>query len=197
VAPGRPRSALIGPSGCGKSTPLGSLNRMYALYPGQRAEGEIIMDGANILSQRIDLARLRSRSGMAFQRPTPPPSERDGQNCSTQSFAVCCGAVTYAVIYGPSNCQREAIVFSLGEAARFAVRYMKEGRPDVRVRLPGGDTLGFEDFQQAVFAGRLTDKGAPPQPRTEPAISKPAQVQVRWHYPVDARGASRADLPNV
>jgi phosphate transport system ATP-binding protein len=66
-------TALIGPSGCGKSTLLRTLNRMYALYPGQRAEGEIMMDGENILGQRMDLARLRSRIGMVFQKPTPFP----------------------------------------------------------------------------------------------------------------------------
>jgi phosphate transport system ATP-binding protein len=66
-------TALIGPSGCGKSTLLRALNRMYALYPGQRAEGEILMDGVNILGPRVDLARLRSRIGMVFQKPTPFP----------------------------------------------------------------------------------------------------------------------------
>ena len=66
-------TALIGPSGCGKSTLLRTLNRMYALYPGQRAEGEIMMDGENLLSPRMDLAKLRSRIGMVFQKPTPFP----------------------------------------------------------------------------------------------------------------------------
>jgi phosphate transport system ATP-binding protein len=66
-------TALIGPSGCGKSTLLRTINRMYALYPGQRAEGEILMDGENILGPRVDLARLRSRIGMVFQKPTPFP----------------------------------------------------------------------------------------------------------------------------
>jgi phosphate transport system ATP-binding protein len=66
-------TALIGPSGCGKSTLLRTLNRMYALYPGQRAEGEILMDGEDILAARMDLARLRSRIGMVFQKPTPFP----------------------------------------------------------------------------------------------------------------------------
>ena len=66
-------TALIGPSGCGKSTLLRTLNRMYALYPGQRAEGEILMDGEDMLSPRMDLARLRSRIGMVFQKPTPFP----------------------------------------------------------------------------------------------------------------------------
>jgi phosphate transport system ATP-binding protein len=66
-------TALIGPSGCGKSTLLRTLNRMYALYPGQRAEGEILLDGENILTSRMELARLRSRIGMVFQKPTPFP----------------------------------------------------------------------------------------------------------------------------
>jgi phosphate transport system ATP-binding protein len=66
-------TALIGPSGCGKSTLLRTLNRMYALYPGQRAEGEIMIDGENVLSPRTDLARLRARVGMVFQKPTPFP----------------------------------------------------------------------------------------------------------------------------
>ncbi len=66
-------TALIGPSGCGKSTLLRTLNRMYALYPGQKATGEILIDGENALSPRTDLARLRARVGMVFQKPTPFP----------------------------------------------------------------------------------------------------------------------------
>jgi len=66
-------TALIGPSGCGKSTLLRTLNRMYALYPGQRAEGQIMLDGEDILGPGIDLARLRARVGMVFQKPTPFP----------------------------------------------------------------------------------------------------------------------------
>jgi phosphate transport system ATP-binding protein len=66
-------TAFIGPSGCGKSTVLRVLNRMYDLYPNQRAEGEVILDGANILSPKQDLNLLRSRMGMVFQKPTPFP----------------------------------------------------------------------------------------------------------------------------
>jgi phosphate transport system ATP-binding protein len=66
-------TALIGPSGCGKSTLLRTLNRMYALYPGQRAEGEIMLDGQNILASGVELAQLRARVGMVFQKPTPFP----------------------------------------------------------------------------------------------------------------------------
>ena len=65
--------AFIGPSGCGKSTLLRTLNRMYDLYPGQRAEGEINFDGENILNPKQDLNLLRSRIGMVFQKPTPFP----------------------------------------------------------------------------------------------------------------------------
>jgi len=66
-------TAFIGPSGCGKSTLLRAFNRMYELYPGQHATGEILLDGENILSPRTDLFRLRARVGMVFQKPTPFP----------------------------------------------------------------------------------------------------------------------------
>jgi phosphate transport system ATP-binding protein len=66
-------TAFIGPSGCGKSTLLRVLNRMYDLYPHQRAVGEVMFDGQNILSSKQDLNLLRSRIGMVFQKPTPFP----------------------------------------------------------------------------------------------------------------------------
>jgi len=66
-------TALIGPSGCGKSTLLRTMNRIYGLYPGQRAAGEIVLDGENILDRKVDVATLRSRVGMVFQKPTPFP----------------------------------------------------------------------------------------------------------------------------
>ena len=66
-------TALIGPSGCGKSTLLRTFNRMYALYPGQRATGRIMMDGEDILTSKEDLSMLRARIGMVFQKPTPFP----------------------------------------------------------------------------------------------------------------------------
>ena len=66
-------TALIGPSGCGKSTLLRIFNRMYDLYPNQRAEGEVLLDGENILAQDLDLNLLRARVGMVFQKPTPFP----------------------------------------------------------------------------------------------------------------------------
>jgi phosphate transport system ATP-binding protein len=66
-------TALIGPSGCGKSTLLRVLNRMYALYPKQRAEGDVRIGGQDILSPTVDVAELRYRVGMVFQKPTPFP----------------------------------------------------------------------------------------------------------------------------
>jgi len=65
--------AILGPSGCGKSTLLRVLNRMYDLYPGQRAEGQVFFDGTNILDPGLDLNLLRARVGMVFQKPTPFP----------------------------------------------------------------------------------------------------------------------------
>ena len=66
-------TALIGPSGCGKSTLLRCFNRIYSLYPDQRATGEVLLDGRDILSPSIDVNELRSRVGMVFQKPTPFP----------------------------------------------------------------------------------------------------------------------------
>ena len=66
-------TAFIGPSGCGKSTLLRTLNRMYSLYPGQRAVGEILLDGDDILAPGVDINMLRAKVGMVFQKPTPFP----------------------------------------------------------------------------------------------------------------------------
>jgi len=66
-------TAFIGPSGCGKSTLLRTFNRLYELYPGQRAEGEIHLDGENILDKKQDITMLRAKVGMVFQKPTPFP----------------------------------------------------------------------------------------------------------------------------
>ncbi len=71
--PERRVTGMIGPSGCGKSTLLRVLNRMYDLYPGQRATGEVMMGDVNLLASDIDLNALRSRIGMVFQKPTPFP----------------------------------------------------------------------------------------------------------------------------
>ncbi len=71
--PDRSVTAIIGPSGCGKSTLLRVFNRIYALYPGQRAHGTVLMDGTDILDDAVDVTRLRARVGMVFQKPTPFP----------------------------------------------------------------------------------------------------------------------------
>jgi len=71
--PDRQVTGIIGPSGCGKSTLLRVLNRMNDLYPGQRATGEVLLDGENILDPSVDVNALRARVGMVFQRPTPFP----------------------------------------------------------------------------------------------------------------------------
>jgi len=71
--PERQVTGMIGPSGCGKSTLLRILNRMYSLYPGQRATGQVTMDGINLIDKKVDLNWLRSRIGMVFQKPTPFP----------------------------------------------------------------------------------------------------------------------------
>jgi phosphate transport system ATP-binding protein len=71
--PERQVTGMIGPSGCGKSTLLRVLNRMYDLYPGQRATGRAMMDGQNIIDSDTDLNSLRARIGMVFQKPTPFP----------------------------------------------------------------------------------------------------------------------------
>jgi phosphate transport system ATP-binding protein len=71
--PDRQVTGMIGPSGCGKSTLLRVLNRMYSLYPGQRATGEAMIDGMNIVAPDADLNLLRAKIGMVFQKPTPFP----------------------------------------------------------------------------------------------------------------------------
>ncbi len=71
--PDKQVTGMIGPSGCGKSTLLRVLNRMYDLYPGQRAVGQVMMEGENIIDPSVDLNSLRARIGMVFQKPTPFP----------------------------------------------------------------------------------------------------------------------------
>src|SRR6476620_8635983 len=66
-------TAFIGPSGCGKSTLLRTFNRMFELYPDQRAEGQIVLDGHDLLTSKEDVALVRAKVGMVFQKPTPFP----------------------------------------------------------------------------------------------------------------------------
>jgi phosphate transport system ATP-binding protein len=71
AVPANSVTAIIGPSGCGKSTLLRTINRIYELYPDQRAEGEVVIDGHNVLDPRYSLSALRRCVGMVFQKPTP------------------------------------------------------------------------------------------------------------------------------
>ena len=71
AVPANAVTAIIGPSGCGKSTLLRAINRIYELYPDQRAEGEILIDGRNVLERKYPLSDLRRKVGMVFQKPTP------------------------------------------------------------------------------------------------------------------------------
>jgi len=71
--PARKVTGMIGPSGCGKSTLLRIMNRMYDLYPGQRATGKVMMDGINLIDPALDVNALRARIGMVFQKPSPFP----------------------------------------------------------------------------------------------------------------------------
>jgi phosphate transport system ATP-binding protein len=66
-------TSFIGPSGCGKSTLLRTLNRMYEIYPNQKATGEILLNGENALDHKQDVNKLRAKVGMVFQKPTPFP----------------------------------------------------------------------------------------------------------------------------
>ena len=71
--PDKKVTAFIGPSGCGKSTLLRTFNRMFELYPEQRAEGDILVDGQNVLDRKLDVSLIRAKVGMVFQKPTPFP----------------------------------------------------------------------------------------------------------------------------
>ena len=73
TVPEKKVTAFIGPSGCGKSTLLRTFNRMFELYPDQRATGEIMLDGENLLTSKSDVALIRAKVGMVFQKPTPFP----------------------------------------------------------------------------------------------------------------------------
>jgi phosphate transport system ATP-binding protein len=135
-------TAFIGPSGCGKSTLLRAINRIFELYPNQRAEGEIIMDGENLLKVK-DLNLLRARIGMVFQKPTPfpmsiydniafgiklyeriPKSEMDGRVES---------ALTRAALWGEVKDKLDASGLSLsgGQQQRLCIARSVATRPEV------------------------------------------------------------------
>ena len=136
-------TALIGPSGCGKSTLLRTLNRMYALYPGQRAEGEILLDGENILTSGADLAQLRAKVGMVFQKPTPFPMSvfdnvafgvRLYENLSKADMAVRVEeALTRAALWNEvkDNLKGPGLGLSGGQQQRLCVARGVAVRPEV------------------------------------------------------------------
>ena len=136
-------TALIGPSGCGKSTLLRTLNRMYALYPGQRAEGEILLDGQNVLASGVDLAQLRARVGMVFQKPTPFPMSvfdnvafgvRLYENLSKAEMAVRVEeALTRAALWNEvkDNLKGSGLGLSGGQQQRLCVARGVAVRPEV------------------------------------------------------------------
>jgi phosphate transport system ATP-binding protein len=135
-------TAFIGPSGCGKSTLLRVLNRMYDLYPNQRAEGDVTFDGEDILSPKQDLNLLRARIGMVFQKPTPfpmsiyeniafgirlyeklPKSELDGRvetRCARR-----------AVGRGQGQARRQRLSLSGGQQQRLCIARTVAVRPEV------------------------------------------------------------------
>jgi phosphate transport system ATP-binding protein len=136
-------TAFIGPSGCGKSTLLRVLNRMYDLYPGQRATGEVLMDGENVLDPKLDLNLLRSRVGMVFQKPTPfpmsiydniafgirlyeklPKSEMDGRVESSLKRAALWGEVK-------DKLQSSGLGLSGGQQQRLCIARTVAIRPEV------------------------------------------------------------------
>ena len=93
--PARSVTAIIGPSGCGKSTHIRVYNRIYGLYRDQRASGEILLDGVNILSPSVDILELRRKVGMIFQKPTPFPMtvyRQCGMGLETPLQIVCARA---------------------------------------------------------------------------------------------------------
>ena len=135
-------TAFIGPSGCGKSTLLRAINRIFELYPNQRAEGEILMDGENLLKVK-DLNLLRARIGMVFQKPTPfpmsiydniafgiklyeriPRSEMDGRVEHALSRAALCGEVK-------DKLNASGLSLSGGQQQRLCIARSVATRPEV------------------------------------------------------------------
>jgi len=136
-------TAFIGPSGCGKSTLLRVLNRMYDLYPHQRADGEVNLDGENILSPRQDLNLLRAKVGMVFQKPTPFPMtifdnvafgillyERVGRGELAERVEA---ALTKAALWGEVKDKLKASGLSLsgGQQQRLCIARTIAAKPEV------------------------------------------------------------------
>jgi phosphate transport system ATP-binding protein len=141
--PDRRVTGMIGPSGCGKSTLLRVLNRMYDLYPNQRATGHVMMDGANIIDPKTDLNMLRARIGMVFQKPTPFPMtiydniafgvklhERLSKSAMAERVEW---SLTRAALWGEvkDRLQSSAMGLSGGQQQRLCIARTIAVRPDV------------------------------------------------------------------
>ena len=141
--PARQVTGMIGPSGCGKSTLLRVLNRMYSLYPGQIATGEVMMDGKNLLDADTDINELRARIGMVFQKPTPFPMtiyeniafgvrlhEKLGKRGMDERVEW---ALTRAAIWGEvkDRLQANAMGLSGGQQQRLCIARTIAVKPDV------------------------------------------------------------------
>jgi phosphate transport system ATP-binding protein len=141
--PDRQVTGMIGPSGCGKSTLLRVLNRMYSLYPGQRAEGEVLMDGRNMIGADVDMNELRAKVGMVFQKPTPFPMtiydniafgirlhEKLGKSQMDERVEW---ALTRAAIWGEvkDRLQTNAMGLSGGQQQRLCIARTIAVRPEV------------------------------------------------------------------
>jgi phosphate transport system ATP-binding protein len=136
-------TAFIGPSGCGKSTLLRTFNRMYSLYPGQRATGEILFNGQNILDSHIDLNMLRAKVGMVFQKPTPFPMSiydniafgvRLYENLSTREMDERVEwALTKAAMWAESKdkLNQSGMALSGGQQQRLCIARAVAVKPDV------------------------------------------------------------------
>ena len=136
-------TAFIGPSGCGKSTLLRTLNRMYSLYPGQRATGQILFNGQNILDSGIDLNMLRAKVGMVFQKPTPfPMSSYDNiafgvslyENLSQRDMDERVEwALTKAAMWGEAKdkLKQSGMALSGGQQQRLCIARAVAVKPDV------------------------------------------------------------------
>jgi phosphate transport system ATP-binding protein len=136
-------TAFIGPSGCGKSTLLRTLNRMYSLYPGQRATGEILFNGRNILDSGVDLNTLRAKVGMVFQKPTPfPMSIYDNIAFGVRLYESLSQremdervewALTKAAMWGESKdkLKQSGMALSGGQQQRLCIARAVAVRPDV------------------------------------------------------------------
>ncbi|WP_227540492.1 phosphate ABC transporter ATP-binding protein PstB [Klebsiella quasipneumoniae] len=135
-------TAFIGPSGCGKSTLLRTFNKMFELYPEQRAEGEILLDGDNILTNTQDIALLRAKVGMVFQKPTPFPMSiydniafgvRLFENCPVPIWTSAQWALTKAALWNETKDKLHQSGYSLsgGQQQRLCIARGIAIRPEV------------------------------------------------------------------